>query len=399
MQSLNWSADSHINDRLKEALAGLTRENVKWNILEKDRKNKWVSSACLGDVSIKNGTIEYSLSTVTASYIATEEASSDPMHTDRALTTGTEFEIEGFQELAGVQPLTVVTNTQTVETQSAITRTIPTNQANQSQNRRTPEKTAEDERLQTLSLKEWDEVQLTRLGWDSNVFIDGKLKLKEEPLIKEFSKSVRKLCNFEIVPASIEGILGSNGQLRFDWQEALKNHIQTVIFKKEVKDLRVDHVIEAFNELNVNLSQEDCKKIKEQLMAVINQFTIPLDGSENKVSDWTEKQVTHWCNQIKKLTSRTAKEEKLVPILAVAMRAVELANTKGYIPRATQLISALASLNAENKKGRLLQIGTGEGKSITTVLIASVRALWGDKVDIGSSSEVLSSRDGIVKLS
>jgi hypothetical protein len=60
LQSLNWSPDSHINDRLKEALAGLTRENVKWNILEKDRKNKWVSSACLADVSIKGGIIEYS---------------------------------------------------------------------------------------------------------------------------------------------------------------------------------------------------------------------------------------------------------------------------------------------------------------------------------------------------
>lgn len=60
LQSLNWSVDSHINDRLKEALAGLTRENVKWNVLEKDKKNKWVSSSCLADVSIKNGVIEYS---------------------------------------------------------------------------------------------------------------------------------------------------------------------------------------------------------------------------------------------------------------------------------------------------------------------------------------------------
>lgn len=60
LRSLNWSEDSHINDRLKEALAGLTRENVKWNVLEKDRKNKWVSSACLADVSIKGGIIEYS---------------------------------------------------------------------------------------------------------------------------------------------------------------------------------------------------------------------------------------------------------------------------------------------------------------------------------------------------
>lgn len=60
LKNLNWSADSHMNDRLKESLAGLTRENVKWNILEKDRKHKWVSSACLADVSIKNGIIEFS---------------------------------------------------------------------------------------------------------------------------------------------------------------------------------------------------------------------------------------------------------------------------------------------------------------------------------------------------
>ncbi len=60
MQSLSWSQSSNLNHRLKDALAGLTRENVKWNILEKDKKRKWVSSACLADVSIKDGVIEYS---------------------------------------------------------------------------------------------------------------------------------------------------------------------------------------------------------------------------------------------------------------------------------------------------------------------------------------------------
>jgi hypothetical protein len=58
LQSLSWSGN--MNDRLKEALAGLTRENVRWNVLEKDKKNKWVSSSCLADVSIKGGMIEFS---------------------------------------------------------------------------------------------------------------------------------------------------------------------------------------------------------------------------------------------------------------------------------------------------------------------------------------------------
>lgn len=60
MQSLGWSFGSNINNRLKEALIGLTRENVRWNILEKDKKRKWVASACLADVAIKDGIIEYS---------------------------------------------------------------------------------------------------------------------------------------------------------------------------------------------------------------------------------------------------------------------------------------------------------------------------------------------------
>lgn len=60
MGVLGWSSESNLNERLKDALAGLTRENVKWNILDKDRKHKWVSSACLADVSIKSGIISYS---------------------------------------------------------------------------------------------------------------------------------------------------------------------------------------------------------------------------------------------------------------------------------------------------------------------------------------------------
>lgn len=229
------------------------------------------------------------------------------------------------------------------------------------------------------------------MGWDPKVFEEAQFKLNES-LQNDFSKSVRKLCNYGIAPKAIESILDINGRLTSDWQLALHNHIHTAIFKKEVNDLNVGEVIQAFNDLNTNLSLETRNKIAKQLSEVLDQFNKPLDGSENNVSAWTKEEVTHWCTQIKKLTSRTAKEEKLVPILAVAMRAVELANTK-YIPRATQIISALASLNTVDKKGRLLQIATGEGKSISTAIIASVRALWGDKVDIASSSEVLSNRD------
>lgn len=59
---LGWSSGSHVNDWLKEELAGLTKQNVRWNILGKDKKREWAASACLADVRIKDGIISFSFS-------------------------------------------------------------------------------------------------------------------------------------------------------------------------------------------------------------------------------------------------------------------------------------------------------------------------------------------------
>lgn len=61
-EALGWSENSNTNDDLKERLKELARTQVEWNILDKDKKNKWTASTLLADVSIKGSDIFYSYS-------------------------------------------------------------------------------------------------------------------------------------------------------------------------------------------------------------------------------------------------------------------------------------------------------------------------------------------------
>ncbi len=66
------------------------------------------------------------------------------------------------------------------------------------------------------------------------------------------------------------------------------------------------------------------------------------------------------------------------------LQASKLAN--GFLPRDTQIISLLAFLNKNENKGRLLQINTGEGKSLIVALLAAFKGLQGEKVDVVTTS-------------
>lgn len=62
-------------------------------------------------------------------------------------------------------------------------------------------------------------------------------------------------------------------------------------------------------------------------------------------------------------------------------------------PRAVQIYSCLLFLSKDKDKGKILQINTGEGKSITVALIAATRSLLKEKVDIYTSNKELALRD------
>jgi len=65
----------------------------------------------------------------------------------------------------------------------------------------------------------------------------------------------------------------------------------------------------------------------------------------------------------------------------------------GYLPRKIQIISLLLMLNKNTKNGLIEEVKTGEGKSTIIMFLATLKALEGKKVDILTSSPVLSERD------
>lgn len=89
------------------------------------------------------------------------------------------------------------------------------------------------------------------------------------------------------------------------------------------------------------------------------------------------------------------KNEEILESIAVMDRANELAtlsnNKAGHRLRDTQILSLLSFLETEENQGKLCQINTGEGKTTIVSLLATIKALKGETVDIITSNPVLAS--------
>jgi len=62
LEALDWDTTQKAPETLRESLRDLARIQIQWNILGRDNKNKWTTSALLAHVSIKDGYVYYSYS-------------------------------------------------------------------------------------------------------------------------------------------------------------------------------------------------------------------------------------------------------------------------------------------------------------------------------------------------
>lgn len=108
-----------------------------------------------------------------------------------------------------------------------------------------------------------------------------------------------------------------------------------------------------------------------------------------RISEWSIADCKTWADKFKSLADRQSRNH-LPEMIAVLIRGVEL--FAQYKPRTVQLLSLLTLLQTNNK-GRLAQIATGEGKSLIVAMLAMIKILQGEKVDIVTSSPILAERD------
>gem|GEM_PF-1984818 len=168
-----------------------------------------------------------------------------------------------------------------------------------------------------------------------------------------------------------------------------ERHIHAIIVQKSLESgmKSSTQILEELATLNPS-QPEHLEQVKREYTAFQTSYfgKSTLTPMSDPICIWSEAQVLNWVRTRNRRAGITSTAE----VMAVICRTVSL--TYGYEPRAPQLLSVLSILNS-SERGRVLQIATGEGKTLTTAMIAAAKALEGRTVDIMSSSAVLAARD------
>ncbi|WP_341757413.1 helicase-related protein [Candidatus Tisiphia endosymbiont of Ditula angustiorana] len=171
-------------------------------------------------------------------------------------------------------------------------------------------------------------------------------------------------------PKNIDAIVFSKLiQYKSDPQaKSLEKLLSEMIFTTDTKD------IEDNSESNNYQSRISELQIKYQ--KIVEYYKGWANKGAKEIHDWA------------KGKKNNLNDEDICEAIAVMDRANELV-TGGYRLRDTQILAVLSFLSIEENKGKLCQIQTGEGKTTIVSLLAVIKRLQGEKVDIITSNNVL----------
>ncbi|KJV54898.1 secA DEAD-like domain protein, partial [Orientia chuto str. Dubai] len=156
------------------------------------------------------------------------------------------------------------------------------------------------------------------------------------------------------------------------------------------QDLSLNEVIEEILNRNSGKIHDLATTLKNKFQRVeeaYNNDSVICPQGKN-INSWSKNNITNWAKDVRE--SKLLTQDLLEEAIAVVKKAnIHHCNN---IPRITQILSILIFESLHNE-GTLLQISTGEGKSTTCAMLAAIKALQGNKVDIVTTSEVLAQRD------
>ena len=201
----------------------------------------------------------------------------------------------------------------------------------------------------------------------------------------EFHRYLIIIRNFDLYPSL--NINPTENKMTIELKDILYSHDENTwryldeVLKETEKS--VDQVLKELKEDEIGQAEKD----------TIQQIIAKSHAMLNKYSD-----VREYPAIIERELDRIRNSEPKygVDVLSscLAITSMALYTWKGFCPLNTQLVSyCLLVIQRTNKKGRLLEILTGEGKSCVIAMVAATYALLGRTVDIVTSSPVLSQRD------
>ena len=146
-----------------------------------------------------------------------------------------------------------------------------------------------------------------------------------------------------------------------------------------LKNRKIEDLIQNHNEL----IQE------KQLRNYINkdkEITQRVNNIKNLYKSYINKDITK-----ESINDDLKQKEKEDDLIAIAMSTLK--SSKGIILRDSQIFSLIILLNKKDEKGKLIQVFSGEGKTIITFCLAIILVLKGHKVDIICYDEEFAKRD------
>ncbi|CAF4827674.1 unnamed protein product, partial [Rotaria socialis] len=249
--------------------------------------------------------------------------------------------------------------------------------------------------IDNLLDKNWTFEQLNKIFSKLETFDNVEKRAKEE----KFLYVLEILSQYKIspTPENQEKILLALDKPPEKWLQEVNRLAIESNFSKIGEIRSAAGLIEELGNLNSN--NEDLKTFMGiNLLEVVEKIKSSdlvsqvIKDQPIYITQWTEEQIRQWAQIVKENVNYWTKiNDFTIEALAVIERANFLV-TQFHLSDA-QILSCLIALNANVDKGRLLQVGTGEGKSTIVSVLAVIHALKGKKVDIITSSRVLAERD------
>ena len=236
-------------------------------------------------------------------------------------------------------------------------------------------------------------------GWDLDSTMETIeiIKATESVEYDHIDKSLDWIIAYEIPPSnikediSLKHILSSKKPS--EWQHSLHEVGVTSAFSSP-KELTLDEIIQAIVKMNPDseaILEYANGSLKKDVLKVKEIKKSDLLPDEQKISKWDEKVVRKWAQKVKESNWLT-KPKRILEAVAVISQGNYLLNKYG--PRFTQIITVLITLKTGDC-GLLMQVSTGEGKSLIVSILATIKCLQGHTIDIVTSSNVLAKRDAV----
>ena len=243
------------------------------------------------------------------------------------------------------------------------------------------------------------------------VFIEQEIKKIQQNFPKEFQKlqqvfvQIGKIKDKKQLKETLQKV---SSKLGINYEE-LKNifAIQDSEEKKnennEIDNKKnIEKIINSLPQNIKNAAESNIKPLDKILSEIVlgkdsAQVTEKLQQKTTLKENYhkVKKHYLHWQNKNAQDVYQWAERHKgklngdnIYEAIAVTDRANNLV-TGGHNLRDTQILSVLTFLETSNNQGRLCQISTGEGKTTIVALLAAIKALQGETVDIITSNTVL----------